>query len=91
MQVQGEITITWASGLHIRPATLIVQLLQKYKAQVEFIKNGKTCNAKSVIQLLTLGAENQEKLSIVASGDDASAAMEALLCFFSQYNENILW
>ena len=46
-------------GLHTRPATYIVKLLQNTKSEVLFTYKDLTINAKSILSLLMLAAKKK--------------------------------
>ena len=73
-----EITLMNQHGLHARPATLFVQLANKYEAQIQVIKGDLVVDGKSVTSMLTLGAEKGTRLRITADGPDAEQAVEEL-------------
>ena len=62
-------------GVHARPANLIVRTAMKFAAKVEIAKGNELVDAKSMLSLLTLGAEQGSELIILADGDDAEAAV----------------
>lgn len=88
-KLEGAVQIHWASGLHIRPATSIVELLQEYKCQIYFKKDGVLYDARSVLQILTMAAQHLEHLKIIANGEDAKAAVGALEKFFLEYDDRM--
>ena len=49
-----QITIENNVGLHARPATLFVQTAKKHKSNITVSHDGKTVNAKSLLNLLLL-------------------------------------
>lgn len=69
-------------GIHARPAAIIVKAMQKYDAHVYLIYNGHKRNAKSVLQVLSLGAPKDAEIIAVASGIDAEPALEELAKIF---------
>lgn len=69
-------------GLHIRPATVIVKMLQGFRSSVYFTLRGQTVNAKSIMSLLVLSAQKNAKISIAVEGEDAEVVMEKLLSGF---------
>ncbi|NUM33336.1 MAG: HPr family phosphocarrier protein [Candidatus Brocadiae bacterium] len=93
MEAHAKTTVRWKAGLHIRPATYIVKLLQKYPCEIKIIKDNSICNAKSVIQIISLGAECGANLTIEAKGEESDRAVEALKTFFDEYEdvEDMLW
>jgi phosphocarrier protein HPr len=75
-------------GLHTRPATTIVKLLQKCKSDVSFTHNRETVNAKSILSLLMLAARKNSRIIINVEGEDASTTMESLIeAFENQFGE----
>lgn len=66
-------------GLHIRPATMIVKMLQGCKSQVSFTLKNQNANAKSIMSLLVLSAQKNAKITVEVEGEDAEAVMEKLV------------
>ncbi len=52
--VEKNVTIVNKTGLHARPANGLVNLVKKYASRISLIKENKTANAKSIINVLTL-------------------------------------
>lgn len=65
-------------ALHARPAGALVRAASAFAADVFVSANGRRANAKSILDILSLGAEGGVELVIDASGDDAAAAAEQL-------------
>lgn len=78
---EAIVTITDPTGLHARPAAVLVQTAGRYQSKVLLFLEGsdKSANAASIMQLLKLGVRQGDKLKIVAEGDDAPEALEAIL------------
>lgn len=75
-------------GLHTRPATVIVKLLQNSKSKVEFTYRRETVNAKSILSILMLAAKKNSSITISCDGDDASDTIELLVSAFeNQFGE----
>lgn len=75
-------------GLHTRPATVIVKLLQNTKSKVEFTYRRETINAKSILSILMLAAKKNSNITITCDGDDASDTMDLLVSAFdNQFGE----
>ncbi len=75
-------------GLHARPATAIVKLLQNSKSNVYFTHKQETINAKSILSILTLAARKHAKIVIVVEGEDANMTMEKLIeAFENRFGE----
>jgi phosphocarrier protein HPr len=65
-------------GLHARPASLWVQTAGRFKAKITVVCSGRTANAKSILEVLQLGARYGAELVVTAEGDDAPDAIAAL-------------
>ena len=76
----SEITLTVRHevGLHARPAALFVQTAKKFSCDIEVTHGERQANAKSILNVLTLGANQGSVISIRAEGGDAKQALEAL-------------
>jgi phosphocarrier protein HPr len=75
-------------GLHTRPATAIVKLLQNCKSDVFFIHKQETINAKSILSILMLAARKNSNITIMIDGEDANLTMDKLVeAFENQFGE----
>jgi len=72
------LTIKHSDGLHARPASLFVQTVNKFNCEVVVICGNRSVNAKSIIGVLSLGANHGSVIEIVAEGIDAEAVLDAL-------------
>jgi phosphotransferase system HPr (HPr) family protein len=55
-----------------------VRTAAAFAATIEVHANGRQANAKSILEILGLGADGGAELRISASGDDAAAAVTQL-------------
>ena len=65
-------------GLHARPAAKFVQTANRFSCDIFVEKDGQKINGKSIISLLVLSAGPGSKLTVSASGEDASEALAEL-------------
>lgn len=67
------------TGLHARPATLLVQAANQFKSKI-LIKTsaGATGDVKSIINLLALGIKQGDKIEVVVEGEDESLAADGI-------------
>jgi phosphotransferase system HPr (HPr) family protein len=72
------VTVNHEVGLHARPASLFVQTAAKFLSDIEVTHGEKTANAKSILTVLTLGAQKGAEITIKAEGGDAEEALTAL-------------
>lgn len=88
-KVISKVVVKNKMGLHTRPATTIVKILQNFKCDVQFICKKETVNAKSILNLLILAAQKNSKITIVADGVDAKEASEKLIeAFENEFGEH---
>lgn len=68
-----------SAGLHARPCHAIVTTALDFDCEIRIGTGGQQVNAKSIIELMSLGAPLGSLLAIEADGDDAEAALAALV------------
>ncbi|CAN5753756.1 HPr family phosphocarrier protein [soil metagenome] len=75
---EKEVTIVPEEGLHARPAAEFVKEAKSYSSDIKVIKGDKEANAKSSLNLMSLGAKQGDLLTLRAEGEDEEAAVGAL-------------
>ena len=65
-------------GLHARAAAKFVHTASRFSAQILVRHNDEEVNGKSILGLLLLAAPVGSSLTITATGNDETAALEAL-------------
>jgi phosphocarrier protein HPr len=65
-------------GLHARASAKFVKLAAEFDAEVSVSRDGQTVDARSIMGLMMLGAGPGSVLDLIAEGDQAEAALEAL-------------
>lgn len=78
MNIEKTIVIKNKSGLHARPASLFVQIANKYDCEISVRKGKQKVNGKSIMGIMMLAAEKGSKITIIAEGDDAEEAIREL-------------
>ncbi len=79
---QIEIVIQNRTGLHARPAKVLVNLAKQFKSDINLQHGAKRANAKSMVSVLTLGVVSGSGITVQANGVDeekAIAEIEAAL------------
>ncbi|MBE6054740.1 MAG: HPr family phosphocarrier protein [Clostridium sartagoforme] len=76
--VSKEVVVNNGTGLHARPATLLVKKASSFKSDVSIEFNGKKANVKSLIGVLSLGVTKGATITVLASGDDEALAVEEI-------------
>ncbi|VYT72875.1 HPr family phosphocarrier protein [Clostridium tertium] len=77
--VSKEVVVNNGTGLHARPATLLVKKASSFKSDVSIEFNGKKANVKSLIGVLSLGVTKGAAITVSASGDDEALAVEEIV------------
>lgn len=77
--VEKEATVGPTEGLHARPAAIFVREAKKYASEIKISHGGREANAKSSLQILTVGAKKGDVIAIRAEGEDAEQATDALV------------
>ena len=73
-----DLTIINKRGLHARASAKFVQTAEKFDAYVTVLKDGHSIGAGSIMGLMMLAAAPGTTIRLVASGREASPALDAL-------------
>lgn len=73
-----DMEIVNRAGMHARPAAEFVKTAGRFKSAITVEKDGLEVNGKSIMGVLMLAAEQGSSLRVVARGEDADAALDAL-------------
>lgn len=71
-------------ALHARPAGALVREAAQLEATITLAANGRSANAKSILEVLALGASGGTELEISASGADAADAARRIASLVSR-------
>lgn len=66
------------TGIHARPATLLVQTASKFDSDINLEYKGKKANLKSIMGVMSLGIGHGGEIKISAEGSDAEDALRSL-------------
>lgn len=80
--IEKEITIVNNAGMHTRPASTIVKIASKFRAEFFIERNGYEVNGKSIIGVMTLAAEKGSKLLLKFDGEDEEDLSKEIIKFF---------
>ena len=73
-----EFNVIAETGIHARPATLLVQSASKFASDINLIYKGKSVNLKSIMGVMSLGVGQGSDVVITAEGEDEKEAIEAI-------------
>jgi phosphocarrier protein len=66
------------TGIHARPATLLVQTASRFNSDINLEYKGKKVNLKSIMGVMSLGIGQGAEIKISAEGSDANDALASL-------------
>lgn len=66
------------TGIHARPATLLVQAASKFNSDIQLTYKDKSVNLKLIMGVMSLGVGQGADVTISADGDDEADAIAAL-------------
>ena len=72
------VTLHTRGGLHARPAARLAQEAQNFSSDIQIQSDNGTADAKSMLDILSLALPEESRITLLASGDDARQALEAL-------------
>jgi phosphocarrier protein len=78
LEQERTVTIVNRYGLHARPAAEFVKLASRFRSEIRVRKEETEVNGKSIMGVMMLAAECGSAITIIASGEDAAAALEEL-------------
>ena len=76
--VRRQLRVPNPLGLHARPAARLVKLANTFQCQLELIKDNLRVDAKSILQLMPLAADQGTVLLLEARGADAVEAADQI-------------
>lgn len=75
------VTVVPEAGLHARPASRFVETANEFECDLQVAANDgddEPVNARSMLGVTSLGVGHDERVRLIAEGDDAEAALDAL-------------
>ncbi|PEO51102.1 phosphocarrier protein HPr [Bacillus sp. AFS026049] len=76
--VEKTFTVTAETGIHARPATLLVQAAGKFDSEINLAYKEKKVNLKSIMGVMSLGIGKGAEITISAEGSDENDALNTL-------------
>lgn len=76
--IRQQLTIQNKLGLHTRAAAKLVDIAKKYASKIELVYRDRAVDAKSIMGVITLGAQKDNVVDVVISGEDENEALTAI-------------
>lgn len=81
--LEKELRVTNKLGLHARPSALLAKTAQQFTSAITISHAGRTVDAKSILNLMTLALPLDSVFTLRVDGDDEQAAFEAIKDLFA--------
>ncbi|MBT2756207.1 phosphocarrier protein HPr [Mesobacillus foraminis] len=76
--VEKNFKVVAETGIHARPATLLVQAASKFDSEVQLQYKDKKVNLKSIMGVMSLGIGQGAEIAIIAEGSDEADALKTI-------------
>jgi phosphocarrier protein HPr len=83
--LRQDVEIINKLGLHARASAKLTQLAGTFLCDIWLERNGRRVNGKSIMGVMMLAAGKGTTVTIETNGDDAEAAMQAILGLINDY------
>ncbi len=83
-KIEKNLSVQNKTGIHARPAAMIVRVTNKYTSQVFFEKDEEQVNGKSIMGLMMLAAGRGSSIKAIIEGSDAEDMMKDLEDLFNR-------
>jgi phosphocarrier protein HPr len=76
--MQKQIKIQNKLGLHTRAAAKLVDTAKKFESRIELVYRDRIVDCKSIMGVITLGAQKDNMIEVVITGKDEQQALEMI-------------
>lgn len=87
-RIEKQVVVRKVHGLHARPATIFVQLANKFNSSVKVERDGEIVDGKSIMAILSLGVNTGVEVKLITEGNDAKEAIDDLKKFLEGEDKN---
>ncbi|MBJ7438967.1 MAG: phosphoenolpyruvate--protein phosphotransferase [Sphingopyxis sp.] len=81
--IEQSVTLSLPHGIHARPAARIGEAARGFQAELHLLNGDKRGDARSTVALLALGTRFGDDVVVQARGDDAEAALAAIIALLA--------
>lgn len=75
---QFDFVVQTSVGIHARPAMMLVSIARKFQSDIKVSYNGDTADAKNIVKLLMLHANQGAEVTFLIEGIDEGEASKQL-------------
>lgn len=84
---EGSVTLDNRSGMHARVVSEFISFVNRYKCSVSFVKKDQIANAKSILNVLTMGINSGETVIVRTDGIDEDRALREVIEYIKNIKE----
>ncbi len=77
--VSKKVTVTNPSGLHVRPAGLLVRAAEHCSSRIEIIYDYNIINARSLLNILSASIASGSEIELRCTGPDEERDLETMV------------
>lgn len=77
--VENTVVIHNDDGLHARPATKIIEIVNNHKSNAFLCYNNKKINLRSIVSIMSLSIEKGTEIKFITEGDDEQELLDKLV------------
>ena len=86
--VSQEFTVKNPTGIHARPASMLVQLCSKMNDEISIVtEDGKTVNPKSILSVLMGGMSKGMKINVSVEGENEEESLQQIMELLDSFTE----
>ncbi|MBV9576022.1 MAG: HPr family phosphocarrier protein [Gammaproteobacteria bacterium] len=76
--IHQQLSIQNKRGLHTRAAAKLVDTAKKFASRIEVQYQNRTADCKSIMGVITLGAQKEDVVRFIITGEDEKEAAQAI-------------
>jgi len=76
--IRHSLTIQNKLGIHTRAAAKLVDTAKRFGSKIELVFRTRSVDCKSIMSVITLGAQKDHVVEIIITGEDEEAALAAI-------------
>lgn len=87
--LKEKVIVNFKIGLDARAAAMLLRNSIKFNSDIFLVKNGKKYNAKSILNILSMQARENDEIELNIEGEDEEVAMQKLKNFFEKSQKEL--
>lgn len=84
---EGIVKLDNRSGMHAKVISEFISFVNRYKCSISFVKKDQVANAKSILNVLTMGIDSGETVIVRTDGIDEDRALQEVIEYIKNIKE----